>query len=125
MIKEEHSPFYVLGVLNSRLLPFFFQQISSRFQGGWFAYEPRYLRRLPIPYITFDDVDGSKRQAEIIDLAKAMLALQRQLADARNPDAATRLRRQVEATNRRINRLVYDLYGLTDAEIAIIEAAGE
>jgi hypothetical protein len=124
VVKEEHSPYYVLGVLNSRLLTFFFQQISSRFQGGWFAYEPRYLRRIPIPFIAPADVDGSKRQAEIIELAKSALALLQQLAESRNPDATTRLRRQVEATERRIDRLVYELYELTDAEIAIVEAEG-
>ena len=31
--------------------------------------------------------------------------------------------RQIEATDRDIDRLVYQLYGLTDAEIAIVEEA--
>jgi len=30
-------------------------------------------------------------------------------------------RRQIDATDRAIDRLVYDLYGLTDEEIAIVE----
>lgn len=29
----------------------------------------------------------------------------------------TNLKRRIDATNRRINRLVYDLYGLTEEEI--------
>ena len=33
----------------------------------------------------------------------------------------TRLQRQIEATDREIDRLVYDLYELTDEEIAIVE----
>ena len=28
---------------------------------------------------------------------------------------------QIEATDRRIDRLVYDLYGLTEEEIAVVE----
>jgi hypothetical protein len=33
------------------------------------------------------------------------------------------LQRQIEATDRQIDQLVYQLYGLTDAEIALVEAA--
>lgn len=33
------------------------------------------------------------------------------------------LHRQVEATDRQIDQLVYELYGLTDAEIRIVEKA--
>lgn len=33
------------------------------------------------------------------------------------------LERRIEATDREIDRLVYDLYGLTDEEIALVEEA--
>ena len=33
----------------------------------------------------------------------------------------TVLQRQIEATDREIDRLVYELYGLTDEEIAVVE----
>jgi len=50
-----------------------------------------------------------------------MLALHRQLAAARTPDERTRLERQIAATDQRIDRLVYELYELTEAEIRIVE----
>jgi transcriptional regulator len=34
------------------------------------------------------------------------------------------LQRQIETTDRQIDALVYRLYGLTDAEIAVVEGAG-
>jgi hypothetical protein len=33
------------------------------------------------------------------------------------------LQREIEATDRRIDQLVYELYGLSDDEIRIVEAA--
>ena len=33
----------------------------------------------------------------------------------------TNLKRQIDATDRRIDRLVYDLYGVTEEEIRIVE----
>jgi hypothetical protein len=50
-----------------------------------------------------------------------MLALYRQLAPARTDHEQTNLRRQIDAADRQIDRLVYDLYNLTDEEIRIVE----
>ena len=36
------------------------------------------------------------------------------------PHVKTVLQRQIEATNKQIDALVYELYGLTDEEIAIV-----
>jgi hypothetical protein len=35
----------------------------------------------------------------------------------------TVIERQIEATDREIDRLVYELYGLSDEEIALVEGA--
>jgi hypothetical protein len=37
----------------------------------------------------------------------------------------TLLARRIEATDRQIDRLVYELYGLTDEEIEIVEAGAK
>jgi hypothetical protein len=37
------------------------------------------------------------------------------------PHVKTVLQRQVETTDREIDRLVYELYGLTEEEIAVVE----
>jgi len=50
-----------------------------------------------------------------------MLTLHRQLAACKTPDERTRLERQIAATDLRIDRLVYELYELTEAEIRIVE----
>jgi hypothetical protein len=50
-----------------------------------------------------------------------MLSLHRRLAVARTDHEQTNLKRQIDATDSRIDRLVYDLYDLTEQEIRIIE----
>jgi hypothetical protein len=52
-----------------------------------------------------------------------MLSLQKSLANAKTPHAQDSTRRQIDALDIQIDRLVYQLYDLTDAEIAIVEAA--
>ncbi len=43
------------------------------------------------------------------------------LAATKTPDDTTRLQRQIDATDRLIDRFVYELYGLTEEEIKIVE----
>jgi hypothetical protein len=45
------------------------------------------------------------------------------LAAARTPQEQTVLSRQITATDTQIDRLVYDLYDLTEEEIQIVEGA--
>ena len=52
-----------------------------------------------------------------------MLALHQQLADAKSPPARTPIERQMDAADREIDRLVFELYELTEEETQIV--AGE
>ena len=116
---------YMVGILNSKLLTFYFQRISSRFQGGYFAYEPRYLMRMPIREINNDDPIDKSRHDRMIFLVDQMLSLNKQLQEARTPHEQTALQRQIKATDEQIDALVYELYGLTEEEIKIVEGVHE
>jgi hypothetical protein len=52
-----------------------------------------------------------------------MLYQQKRLAAEQMPYVKTALQRQIEATDRQIDALVYELYGLTAEEIKIVEGA--
>jgi hypothetical protein len=57
----------------------------------------------------------------MVNLVDSMLALHKQLAAAKSTAHKAILQRQMDATDAEIDRLVYDLYGLTEQEIAIVE----
>ncbi len=121
VVSAEYSPHCLVGILNSRLLTFLFQQISSRFQGGWFAYEPRYLRRIPIRY----DISGKydKQYGKITDLSLSMKSLHLTVSKSVNPNTRIQATRRIAMTDSQIDQLVYELYGLTDKEVAVVEDA--
>jgi len=52
------------------------------------------------------------------------VALHKHLAPAKGEPQRVAIQRQIEAADREIDRLVYELYGLTEEEIAIVEGAG-
>jgi hypothetical protein len=59
----------------------------------------------------------------MVDLVGAMFQLHTCLASAKTPNEKAALERQIEATDEQIDQLVYELYGLTDEEIKIVEEA--
>ena len=66
-----------------------------------------------------DDVASHDR---MVVLVQSMLDLHRQLSSAGPDHERTLIARRIEATDRQIDRLVYELYGLTEEEIGIVEA---
>ena len=90
-------------------------------RGGYYSYESRFIRHLPIRSIDFADPADRERHDRMVALVEEMLALHRQLAAVLTDHEQTNLRRQIGATDRRIDRLVYDLYNLSEEEIRIVE----
>lgn len=65
--------------------------------------------------------DAMKQYAISAPIDEEILSLHKQLAAAKTPQEQTVLKRQIGATDRQIDQLVYELYGLTDEEIRIVE----
>ncbi len=112
---------YLIGLLNSKLWTFLFSKESSEIRGGFFRWKRQYLSPLPIRTIDFSDPADVARHDSLVSLVDRMLALHKQLQEARTPHEKIALQRQIEATDRQIDALVYELYGLTEEEIRIVE----
>jgi len=115
--------YYLLGLLNSKLLDFYFRNNSVPFRGDFFSANRQYIEQLPIRTIHFDEPADAARHDKMVDLVKQMLALHHKLAAASIPADKTLYQRQIETTDRQIDALVYELYDLTEEEIQIVEAA--
>jgi hypothetical protein len=114
---------YLLGLLNSKLLAWFFPHVSAPFRGGWMSANRQFLSQLPIRLLDLATADDQTSHARMVQLVDQMLALHQQLAAVRTPQEKTALTRQIAATDTQIDRLVYDLYALTTDEITIVEGA--
>jgi len=75
----------------------------------------------PIRTINFDDPADVAQHEKMVALVEQMLALHKKLAAATIPADKELYQRQIETTDRQIDALVYELYGLTGEEIAIVE----
>ncbi|MCK9592500.1 MAG: Eco57I restriction-modification methylase domain-containing protein [Methanoregula sp.] len=112
---------YLLGLLNSKLIRTFLQNICDKVQGGFYRLKISYISQIPIRTINFTDPADKARYDRMVALVTQMLELNKKLQDATLDHDKTLLSRQVEAADASIDKLVYELYGLTGEEIAIVE----
>ncbi len=113
---------YLCGLLNSRLLNFCLKQVSTTFHSGYFAANKQYIEQLPIRAIDFTNPSDCAAHEKMVALVTSMLELHKTKAAARTQSEQDMYARQIEATDRQIDELVYQLYGLTDEEIRIVES---
>jgi hypothetical protein len=115
------SPLYLLGVLNSRLMDWYYKTACLTNKESIAQVKKVQLDQLPIRRI--DHAKNAEEVARdgIVASVSSMLALHKQLAAAKSAAQKVIIQRQIDATDAEIDRLVYDLYGLTAEEIALIE----
>jgi hypothetical protein len=122
LIAPPHSREYLLGLLNSRLLDWVHHKTATQMRGGWYSYEARFIRDLPIRVADLTKDADRALHSRIVALVESMLILQQQLVSVRSDTQRTAIQRIVDATDAEINERVYTLYGLTRSEIEIVES---
>jgi len=117
---------YLLALINSTLLDFWFTKKfgSTHMAGGYITYNAIYLEQLPIRRIDFKNSDDKQAHDSIVALVEKMLELHKKLAPLKEifSDEREQLLKEIAKTDKEIDNLVYDLYGLTEAERKIVEA---
>jgi adenine-specific DNA-methyltransferase len=117
---------YVLGLLNSRLMTFVYQSINPE-QGEALAQVKKgHLVQLPIRRINFDDPQDVARHDRMVEMVEEMLRLQKEhaQAEALKEDRRHDLARRIARLDAQIDGLVYELYGLTEEEVGVVEGRG-
>ena len=113
---------YLLGILNSRMISFWFAEKFQKFQRKIFPqFKVKELKLFPIHSIDLNNPDDVIKYEKMISLVEGMLELNKTKTKEKNSETLRRLETRITATDRQIDRLVYDLYDLTAGEIALVE----
>jgi hypothetical protein len=84
---------------------------------------PARLGRFPIYTPDFDNLADKTRHDKMVALVMQMLSLHQYLRKAKTDQERRLVQQEIDATDVRIDALVYDLYGLTAEEITVVESA--
>ncbi|OQW99584.1 MAG: hypothetical protein BWK74_01900 [Desulfobacteraceae bacterium A6] len=109
---------FVLGLLNSQLMDVFFKAKCLTNKDSIAQVKKVDLDLLPI----VDSADKA-RHDKLVGLVEKMLALTPKLRATKSESEKAALQNAVTTTDAEIDRLVYELYGLTEEEIKIVEGA--
>jgi hypothetical protein len=113
---------FLLGLLNSRLISLHFSAVygGNKLQGNYLRIGPPQVRTIPLPadVSTFRGEHG----AGLSELVDQMLGMRRRQHMAGTRQQRTALERRIVAADQQIDRLVYNLYDLTEEEIRTVES---
>lgn len=101
ILKNNDSDFYyyMLGLLNSNVLEYAYKKLSVPKAGGFYAFKTQFMEQLPIKILATDDT----KYTAVVELAK-------KLSDTYS-----------EESEKDLNNIVYQIYGISDKQQEILE----
>ena len=113
---------FILGILNSRLLSYLYVNTSAIATKDDFRQTTlAELRGLPIPFPNLENKTDKSRHDKLVLLVDKLLGLMPKQRAATSEREKATLQNAVTATDQQIDALVYELYGLTEKEIKLVE----
>jgi len=115
------SNFYLLAILNSRLVRFVFRVTAQENSEKNQMQEGDRIAAIPIYTPDLDDPLDAGRHDRLVTLVTGMLELQKHLSQTTSEREKRLITQEIVSIDRQIDSLVYGLYGLTANEIALVE----
>ncbi len=116
---------YLLGILNSKLFWFAISNISIPFgiRAGEYRYRLiyQYMEKVPIRVIDENNKGDKAKHDRMKALVDQMLTFLKKMADIKTDHEKNSLQRHIDAVDQQIDQLVYELYGLTEKEIRVMD----
>jgi hypothetical protein len=109
----------LLGLMNSRLMRFYWINRFGEDRQTFPKVKGTYLLDLPI---NFGDAEQSLNLRKLVD---QMLAAKKQLMSSQRDSEKGQLQRKCDYIDGEIDKLVYQLYGLTGEEIKVVEGESD
>jgi type I restriction-modification system DNA methylase subunit len=115
---------FILGIINSSTIQFFWKKNNSDEKKTFPKIKKEAILSIPIPMVK-KDVKRKQSHDEIIKNVEFLLKLNEEIRAEKLQTKIEQLKLRIEHSEEKINQLVYELYDLTEKEIAIIENAGK
>jgi len=120
MLAIPSAGLYLAGILNSRLMAFIFAE-TVRQPGPDKKCSWDDLRELPICIPDIDNAEDQTRYVRLEKFVQKRMESERNFLNAATDPERDALQKKIRAMDRQIDALVYELYGLTKEEVAIVE----
>jgi len=119
--EDNHSPKFILGILNSRLITWYYHILNPEVGEALAEVKKTNVAQLPIRTIDFTIPAEKAAHEKMVALVTSMLEMHKSKAGAKTQSEIDVYERQIRAVDGQIDNLVYELYGLSEEEIGIVE----
>jgi hypothetical protein len=119
---DSPSVLYLVGIVNSKLLNWFYHILNPEVGEALAEVKKTNVAKLPIRPVDEKDPTDKAHHDKMVSLVGQMLSLNKRLSGVKTDHEKTTLQRQIAAVDQQIDQLVYELYGLTEEEIRIVQA---
>jgi hypothetical protein len=116
------QPEFLLAVVNSNLLAWYLRKTVTAYKKVFPQFNQNHFAKLPVPKIDFSCLADKLCHDRIAKLVRHMLTARKKQALTRNKDGKLACEKRCANLDRQIDRLVYRLYGLTRAEVRMVES---
>ncbi|WP_078127634.1 Eco57I restriction-modification methylase domain-containing protein [Leptospira alexanderi] len=107
---------YLVALLNSKISTWVYSKSTSTIRGGYLRWIYQYVEQIPIP-----NSSDPKIKEKIISLVEEMLSSQQNLQLATSDSDKKIFQQKCDLLDKQIDKLIYELYRLTEEDITIIE----
>ena len=122
-VASDYDEAYFLGLINCRLFQVYWTNRFYDFKDTFPKVKGTYLEELPIRRIDFSDPVDKAQHDKMVGYVEQMLSAKKELANTLTDKDTTYWQRRCDTLDRQIDALVYELYDLTEDEIALVEGA--
>ena len=118
---SNYSSEYILGILNSKLISWYVYRFIFGKAIRTMHFDNAVTERIPYPKLDLNNKTEKSTHDRLTELTTQMLLTQTQFHTAKTDHDKATYQKKIEIIDKQIDDLVYELYGLTDEEIKIIE----
>ncbi len=116
---------YLLGILNSALMTFFYKNSFAAYRGGYLRFFAQYLEKLPIRTLDFNNPSEKAIHDKLVSFVDRMRELHKKKAALPPSAEREKIEREIAVTDEKIDETVYGLYGMTDEDRNIVQHSSE
>lgn len=116
---------FILAVFNSSLINYYYSKFLKSTKKVFSEIQARQIGQIPFPDLDLKNKGDKSLHDEAVKNVEQLLKLNEDLKEAKLSSKAEQLQGLIDHYEQQINEIVYQLYGLTEDEIEIIEKANK
>jgi hypothetical protein len=96
-----------MAIINSKVMRWYFPNISAPFRGGYWSANKQFLGQVPVELSPIKSSSGKQLYNEIVEHAEGLISLHGKMATSVVDHEQTVIKRQIAAIDNQLDRLVY------------------